>query len=153
ALEDAGPVDGGGTDRPPTMWPRGSDQPAPTRQPYPFILVHGLDGFKNVGPVEYFIGVAEALKADGHPVFVPQVDAYNSSDVRGAELQSFVENVLMQTGAAKVNLICHSQGGLDCRWVASNIGDRIASVTTIATPHHGTPLADIAEGDLPGPAT
>jgi triacylglycerol lipase len=148
------PVGGGGAgNRPPTTWPRGDDAPPATRQPYPFVLAHGLDGFKSIGSIDYFYGVADALRKDGRQVFVSQVDSYNSSEVRGAELQAFVIGVLAQTGAKKVNLICHSQGGFDCRYVASNLGNQIASVTTIATPHHGTPIADIAEGDLPGPLT
>jgi triacylglycerol lipase len=129
----------------PTQWPTPGDAPA-QRIPYPIILAHGLDGFKNIGPISYFAGVQDALTKDGHQVFVSQVDAYNSSEVRGAELQTFVESVLAQTHADKVNLICHSQGGFDCRYVASNIGDKIASVTAISTPHYGTPIADAAEG-------
>jgi triacylglycerol lipase len=118
---------------------------------YPFVLCHGLDGFKNIGPLTYYYGVADALTKDGHSVYTAVVDPYNSSDVRGAELQSFVEQVLAETGAQKAILICHSQGGLDCRYVASNIPDKIASITTISSPHRGTPIADIAVGDVPGP--
>ena len=135
----------------PTAFPRGITDGG-AHQAYPIILAHGLDGFENIGPIDYFYGVADALRKDGHVVFTPEVDAYNSSEVRGAELQAFVEDVLESTGAAKVDLICHSQGGLDCRYVASNLGPKIAAVVTIATPHRGTPVADIAEGDLPGPA-
>ena len=119
--------------------------------PYPFVLAHGLDGFKNIGPLTYYYGVADALTKEGHAVFTAVVDPYNDSEVRGAQLATFVEGVLAQTHASKVILICHSQGGLDCRYVASKMGDRVHSVTTISTPHRGTPVADIAVGDLPGP--
>jgi triacylglycerol lipase len=118
---------------------------------YPLVLVHGLDGFKNIGPIDYFYGVADALSKDGHDVHVAVMDAYNSSEVRGAQLQAFVLEVLQKTGAPKVKLICHSQGGLDCRYVASNLGGKIAAMVSISTPHRGTPVADIADGDLPGP--
>ena len=42
----------------------------------------------------------------------------------------------------RVNLIAHSQGGLDSRYLISTLGwaERVASLTTIATPHHGIPL-------------
>jgi triacylglycerol lipase len=44
-----------------------------------------------------------------------------------------------------VNLICHSLGGLDARYMVSVIGStQVASITTIGTPHQGTPLADWA---------
>ncbi len=121
------------------------------RKAYPIVLAHGMSGFKNIGPLDYYYGVADALTNDGHDVFVSQVDAFNSSEVRGAQLQAFIVSVIAQTGAAKVNLICHSQGGFDCRYAANQIPDQVASVTTIATPHLGDPIADIAENDLPGP--
>lgn len=136
---------------PPHQFPTGTNNPDPSPRTRPFILCHGLDGFKNIGPIDYFYGVADLLRKAGYDVYTPQVDAYNSSEVRGEELLAFVKNVLEQTRADKVNLICHSQGGLDCRYVASLLGDRISSVTTLSTPHRGTPLADIAVGDLPGP--
>lgn len=138
--------------QPPTMYPQ-PKLDGSVRQPYPIVLAHGMSGFKNIGPLNYYYGVADALSKDGHDVHVAQVDAFNSSEVRGAELQSFVLGVISQTGAAKVNLICHSQGGFDCRYVAHNIPDNVASVTTIATPHLGDPIADIAENDIPGPLT
>jgi triacylglycerol lipase len=135
---------------PPTMYPD-PQVDGSTRQPYPIVLAHGMSGFKNIGPLNYYYGVADALTKDGHDVHVAQVDAFNSSEVRGAQLQAFVESVLAQTGAKKVDLICHSQGGFDCRYVAHEIPDSVAAVVTIATPHLGDPIADIAENDLPGP--
>jgi triacylglycerol lipase len=135
----------------PHSYPTGTVDGGADRIAYPMVLCHGFTGFEKIGPISYFYGVAEALRADGHEVYTPVVDPYNSSEIRGAELQKQVEAILASTGAAKVNLICHSQGGLDCRYVASNLGERVASVVTIATPHHGTPVADIATGDLPGP--
>src|SRR5438046_850346 len=77
AMPDGG--DPGKTDRPPTHFPPGTDD-AGTRKPFPIVLAHGLDGFKNIGPLEYYYGVPEALRADGHDVWVAQVDAYNSSE-------------------------------------------------------------------------
>jgi triacylglycerol lipase len=146
-------IDAGSTDlatRAPTEFPSAHEDGS-TRKPYPIVLAHGMSGFKNIGSLNYYYGVADALQNDGHEVFVSQVDAFNSSEIRGAQLQTFVQTVVAQTGAAKVNLICHSQGGFDCRYVAHNIPDQIASVTTISTPHRGDPIADIAENDLPGP--
>jgi triacylglycerol lipase len=44
-----------------------------------------------------------------------------------------------------VNVIGHSLGGLDARYAASVLGARqIASITTIGTPHRGSPVADWA---------
>ena len=135
----------------PHNFPTGTVDGGADRVAYPMVLCHGFTGFEKIGPISYFYGVAEALRNDGYTVFTPVVDPYNSSEIRGAQLQAQVQDILTKTGANKVNLICHSQGGLDCRYVASNLGAHIASVTTISAPHHGTPVADIASGDLPGP--
>lgn len=45
----------------------------------------------------------------------------------------------------KVHLVAHSMGGLDSRFMISTLGmaDRVLSLTTIGTPHHGSPIADI----------
>ena len=43
-----------------------------------------------------------------------------------------------------MNIIAHSMGGLDARYAIARLGlsDKVASLTTIGTPHLGTPLAD-----------
>src|SRR5690606_21994510 len=49
---------------------------------------------------------------------------------------------------AAVNLFAHSMGGLDSRFLISSLGygDRVASLTTLSTPHRGTAVADMALG-------
>jgi triacylglycerol lipase len=51
-----------------------------------------------------------------------------------------------------VNLIAHSMGGLDTRELVSVLGygDRVASITTISTPHRGARVADVALGLVSG---
>jgi triacylglycerol lipase len=87
-------------------------------------------------------------------VFVAEVDPYNDTSVRGPELAAFVDEVLACTCSGRVNIVAHSQGGLDARYVVSTLGygDRIASITTVATPHRGTPIADLVLGLVPGVA-
>ena len=36
-----------------------------TQTRYPIVLVHGVFGFNNIGPVEYFYGIPYALQVDG----------------------------------------------------------------------------------------
>ena len=118
--------------------------------PYPVILAHGFfgfDDFAGAGFLTYFYEVPEYLEARGETqVFVTTVDPFNSSEVRGEQLLAHVERILAETGHAKVNLIGHSQGGLDARYVAAVRPDLVASVTAYATPHRGSPLADIIAG-------
>lgn len=125
---------------------------APTG-PYPIILAHGLFGFDQIGPLEYFYGIPEALEAQGRQVFTPRVDAVQSAEVRGAQLVAAIEQVRAQTGAAKVVVIGHSQGGLDARWAAAHDPGAVAAVVTVATPHRGSPVADVASGLMPGDAS
>jgi triacylglycerol lipase len=114
-----------------------------TQTQYPIVLAHGLLGFKELlGTLEYFYQIPEALQSSGARVYVTQVTAVASSEVRGEQLLSQIETILAVTGAKKVNLIGHSQGGLDARYVAAVRPDLVASVTTVATPHQGAELAD-----------
>ncbi|MCA9705853.1 MAG: alpha/beta fold hydrolase [Myxococcales bacterium] len=117
--------------------------------PYPIVLAHGFFGFEelaNLPFVPYWYDVREHLEALGHTVCVSEVDPFNDSTDRGTQLVAQALECADQTGHAKVNVIGHSQGGLDARVAASLAPDRIASVTTVATPHQGTPIADIALG-------
>jgi triacylglycerol lipase len=101
-----------------------------------------------------FFKVPEALRADGHTVFTPSLPPFDSVAVRSASLATQIDAALADSGAEKVNLIAHSMGGLDARAVVSTLGygDRVASVTTIATPHRGSAVADVILGLLPGDA-
>jgi triacylglycerol lipase len=134
-----------------SMFPADGDA-APAEGPYPIVLAHGLFGFSSIGPLDYFYGIPAALEARGRTVFTPRVDAVQSAEVRGAQLVQAIEAARMQTGAAKVVVIGHSQGGLDARWAAAHDPDAIAAVITVATPHRGSPVADIALGLAPGVA-
>jgi triacylglycerol lipase len=120
--------------------------------PYPIILAHGLFGFTNIGPLDYFYGIAPVLEAQGRTVIATSVDPVQSSVVRGQQLVTQIEQIRAQTGAAKVVIIGHSQGGLDARWAATNDPDAVAAVITVATPHLGSPVADVALGLAPGDA-
>ncbi len=113
-----------------------------TQTRYPIVLVHGLFGFDNIGPVEYLYGIPSALRKDGANVHVAQVSAANSTEVRGEQLLAQVRLILAATGASKVNLIGHSHGGPTARYVASVRPDLVASVTTVAGVHKGAPMAD-----------
>jgi triacylglycerol lipase len=99
----------------------------------------------------------------GHDVRLATVPPYQPPHVRARALWNIVEEARLETGAAKVNLVCHSLGGLDCRYLVSPSGlhwelpvdhadvvSAVASITTVATAHKGTPIADLALGYLPG---
>jgi triacylglycerol lipase len=120
-----------------------------TQTKYPIVLVHGLFGFDNIGPVDYWYGIPSALRADGAKVYVVQVSAANSTEVRGEQLLTQVKQVLAATGATKVNLIGHSHGGPTTRYVASVRPDLVASVTSVGGVNKGSAVADLLLGVAP----
>src|SRR5256885_3047040 len=64
---------GGASSGTPTEWPTGHATPPPEHRAYPIVLVHGFSGFHNIGPINYFYGVQDALSKAGHEVYVPQL--------------------------------------------------------------------------------
>jgi triacylglycerol lipase len=120
-----------------------------TQTKYPIVLVHGLFGFDNIGPVDYFYGIASALRSGGADVYVTQVSAANSTEVRGEQLLVQVKQILAATGAAKVNLIGHSHGGPTARYVASVRPDLVASVSSVGGVNKGSKVADVLIGAVP----
>ncbi len=63
---------------------------------------------------------------------------------------AIIEDICLRTGAEKVNLIGHSQGALSARYAAARRPGRVASVTSVAGPNHGSELADYLERTAPG---
>ncbi|MDJ0786447.1 MAG: triacylglycerol lipase [Myxococcota bacterium] len=113
------------------------------RTKYPIVLAHGAAGFDELfGVIEYFYGIPGALQDKGATVFVTEVSQLNATEVRGEQLLAQVETIVAITGKPKVNLIGHSHGGLDVRYVASVRPDLVASVTSVGSPHKGADLAD-----------
>lgn len=116
----------------------------------PIVLVHGVLGFSQltVGSLkieDYFRDIPDALRNDGHTVPTPpRLNPTGSIAERAQDLKSYLQNQ-NETRDRKVHIIAHSMGGLDSRYMISKLGmaDRILSLTTIGTPHHGSPLADI----------
>ena len=117
------------------------------QQHYPIMLVHGMAGFKPIATLlDYFYKVRPAVTGDGFVVYASQCDPFQSIDYRARQLAVQVDEALRLTGASKMHLVAHSQGGLDARYLVSSLGygDRVATLTTIATPHHGVKLVDMA---------
>lgn len=120
-----------------------------TQTRYPVVLVHGLFGFDNALGIDYFYGIPDALRRDGAKVYVAQVSAANSTEVRGEQLLAQVKNILAITGASKVNLVGHSHGGPTTRYVAGVAPQLVASVTSIGGVNRGSRVADILRGVAP----
>jgi len=145
----------GSTAAPATAAPR-TNTPAPlpvygTRKCWPIVFIHGLAGFRNIGPLDYWMSVPDRLRASGFEVLVVQDKPFASIAERALEAKTQIVNQYPDP-RVKINVIAHSMGGLDMRYMITHLGmgDRVASATSIGTPHHGTSVADLI-GIVPGP--
>jgi len=120
-------------------------------------LSPGLFGFSTLGSYHYFChieaGIRRRFQAAGKGVQVHLVDVHPTASIRrrGRKLVDVIDGTYDGTGS--IHLFGHSTGGLDARLVASptmnvsgaSVSTRwagaIRSVTTMNTPHYGTPLA------------
>ncbi len=118
----------------------------------PIVLVHGFAGFSQIGPVDYFFQVAEDLRSHGETVFTCEVSPFLPPERRAPMLGAYIDGVLGETHAPRVDIIAHSQGGMDARYLISTLhyGDRVAALVTVATPHRGTRVADLFLGYVQG---
>ncbi len=112
----------------------------------PIVLVHGIlgyDYFRLCGCKlwGYFPGIPEYLRAAGNRVLVASLSPTRSVAQRAGQLKVFLDRELP---GEPVHLFSHSMGGLDSRYLISRLGmaKRVLSLTTIGTPHRGTPFAD-----------
>ncbi len=110
---------------------------------YPVLLVHGM-GFRDNKYVNYWGRIPDALEQMGCRVFYGGQDSNASVETNGEHLKKRIEEILSETGAEKVNIIAHSKGGLDSRYAIStlNMGEKVASLTTMSTPHNGSKSVD-----------
>lgn len=115
-----------------------------TETRYPIVLVHGLAGYDDIfGVIQYFNGIPETLERYGATVHVAHVAAANSTEFRGEQLLSQVEDILAITGAEKVNLVGHSHGSMTARYVAGLRPELVASVSSVGGVNWGSAMADV----------
>ncbi len=109
---------------------------ADCRTRYPLLLIHGLN-CRDDWIFPYWGRVAEILRAHGAAVFLSGQDAWGSVPGNARVLRRRGEDILAETGGGKLNLIAHSKGGLEARYLISTLGfaEKTASLTTICTPH------------------
>ena len=113
------------------------------RTVYPLVFIHGA-GFRDLKWPVYWGRIPSALEAKGATIYYGLQDCWASIETNAQEIARRIDEILDESGSQKVNIIAHSKGGLDARMAASSFGcgERIASITTIATPHHGSRTID-----------
>ncbi len=100
-------------------------------------------GFRD-GKICYWGRIPEVLRKYGADVYFGCQDANASVESNCRILKTSLENVLAETGAEKVNIIAHSKGGIEARYLISSMGMGrcTASLTTLSTPHRGSRTMD-----------
>ena len=111
---------------------------------YPIILVHGIAYRDDVKLLPYWSKIPEKIEEFGGEVFLSNTNAFNSHIDNAVILKSRINEILELNGAEKVNIIAHSKGGLESRYMISKLrmADKVASLTTMASPHRGSYIAD-----------
>lgn len=119
-------------------------QSACCRLKYPILLVHGIALPDDMKLVPYWGAIPDSLRSRGATVFMSNHNAWAEHKVAARILKDRVEQIIAQTGAQKVNIIAHSKGGIESRYMISclDMADKVASLTTISTPHRGSKIAD-----------
>ncbi|MCL2210910.1 MAG: hypothetical protein FWB95_03190 [Treponema sp.] len=112
---------------------------------YPIILVHGIIAHDRESIINFWGRIPETFAENGIKIFLGNTDAWGSFESNAELLKDTIDKVLLETRSGKVNIIAHSKGGLDSRYLIKkyNYGGKVASLTTISTPHHGAELADL----------
>jgi triacylglycerol lipase len=115
------------------------------------VLSSGFLFPQQLGPIEYFNGVKDHLEQQGHDVIAPTVPPLKSCVARAEQLAKAINDHFKDQ---PIHLIAHSMGGLDCRMMIGRNKDfqqpgRILSLTTLSTPHQGSPVADLLAGRGP----
>lgn len=120
----------------------------------PVVLAHGLLGFDcvRVGDLklrEYFVGIGHRLEAVGNRILRSRTHPTGGVRERAEQLRAFLDR---SSPTEPVHIIAHSMGGLDARCFISKLGGagRVLSLTTVGTPHRGSPFADWGVSRLGG---
>lgn len=108
---------------------------------YPIILLHGI-GFRDFRYFNYWGRIPKELVRNGAVVYYGHQEAWGTIENNGIIIQNKINEVMKENHCDKVNIIAHSKGGLDARYVISGLHmeKSIASLTTVSTPHKGSEL-------------
>lgn len=119
----------------------------------PVLLVHGYFGsiLDDVTVALYWKFVKDRLVADGFNVYTIALDNAAIQDIAKSAQQvaDKVQQIIAQTGAQKVDVVGHSEGGLVNRYYIQKLGgvNYVDDYISISTPHRGTIMSSIGPGE------
>ena len=145
----------------PPTWPTLGQPPAgandwscvPTAErPTPVVLVHGTFGDQK----SLLDRLSLALAADGFCVYSFDYGNRATAPIEQSaeELKTFTGQVLGATGAAKVSMVGHSQGGMMPRYYVKYLGGDavVEDLIGLAPSNHGTRVTGDPDNPLTGPS-
>ncbi|MDX2648304.1 alpha/beta fold hydrolase [Streptomyces sp. PA03-1a] len=130
-------------------WNNWSCKPS-AAHPRPVVLVHGTLG----NSIDNWLGLAPYLVKRGYCVYsldygqlpgVPLFYGLGSITASSQQLADYVDRVLTATGAGKVDIVGHSQGGMMPRYYMKFLGGapKVNALVGIAPSNHGTDLGGL----------
>lgn len=140
-VDEADSTDEAQVDPPVAVQP---SNPPPRGQRTGFVLAHGLGGSVD----SFDPAIVAAIQAEGYYVLRDSVPPVDSVATRARALGDQLDKFVATNELDRVHIIAHSMGGLDSRYLLSTLkrGAKVVSLTTLGTPHRGSPLADIGLG-------
>ena len=111
---------------------------------YPIVFVHGIAYRDDVPVIKYWSKIPKVIKENGGKAYLSNQNAFNSHTENAIQIREQILKILEETKSEKVNIIAHSKGGIESRYMITKLdmADKVASLTTISTPHRGSSLAD-----------
>ena len=126
--------------------------------PNPLVLLHGLGGngpgnYAYLGPYLAAKGYCAFTLTYGQATPVIPVGGTVSIVQSSAQIEAFIDQVRQSTGAAKVDIVGHSEGGFQSIYGPKVRGyaAKVGKVVALAPPTHGTTFAGLVSvGDYLG---
>ncbi len=138
---------------------------------FPVVFAHGMGGFDDILGFDYWgddYGVfvldpcdkslefnCNGYIDDNQESFIASVTPFHNSEQRGYELYQDIKGYMATSGHSYVNIVGHSQGGIDLRKAATLLyNDKGYTVVkfgiSVSSPHRGSPLAQYILNMEPG---
>jgi triacylglycerol lipase len=112
---------------------------------HPVVFCHGMLAMTMLRmqipeDTNYFSHLRSFLRERGIEALYPNVEPTGGVAARAEQLRDLIRHWTDEP----VNLVAHSMGGLDARYLITHLGmaAHVASLTTLSTPHRGTAVAD-----------
>ncbi|MDX1672640.1 MAG: hypothetical protein R3211_09890 [Balneolaceae bacterium] len=113
---------------------------------HPVILCHGYGALASLVKPSPLYDTAILMRSHGILAYAPNIVPYARIEVRASEWERLIDQLIRKEGFERINVVAHSMAGLDIRYALSKLelGRQVVSLTTVATPHRGTSLAELA---------